>query len=240
MDCPVNAAPGRLKARLPMLHSAGRVACTLALAVLLASGLSGCQIVIGVLMLLQGKPTVPARFDSETRLSLAEKGKKVVVLCTSSMRAQAEHPSLDIDIITEVSRRLEGQNIDVVDSFKVARWIDDNGELTEKSNFEKLGKQFDADYIVLIRIEEFGFREGSSTQLFRGHALGTVSVMLVKEADGRSWTNTIFSHPIDSKYPLHQPLTAEESPESFKQRYLSRFGEELARLFYEHAPGDDI
>src|SRR5579872_4332561 len=86
----------------------------LLVSLLLAGNLSSCQIVIGVLQMAQGFPKTTCDFTKMTKRSLAEKEKKVIVLSTSTAQAQSEQPSLDIDVIAEVSRRLKNENINVI------------------------------------------------------------------------------------------------------------------------------
>jgi hypothetical protein len=220
-----------------------RVARALALGVVLLMPLSGCQIVIGVLQIFQGFPKQDADFKTQTGRNLGEKGKKIVILCSSVSSAQAELPSLDVDVIAELTRRFRSQEINVVDSHKVANWIDDEGEITDATDLAKIGPKFGADYIVLINFDEFGFREDNSPQLYRGHARGSATVVELKKGDSGEKTvaKQIYHRPFDSKYPVHQPVSADqEKPSVFKQRYLSRLSEELARLFYDHRPGEDM
>lgn len=222
---------------------ARRIACGL-LVTVLAGASSGCQIVIGVLMMLGGPPTIEADFKQYTKKSLADKGKKVVVLSTSNARSQSQHPSLDVDIIAEVSRRLKTQKIEVVDSHKVANWIDDHGGITDATDLAAIGPEFGADYIILFKFDDFALLEENTTNLYRGRAKGKVLVVEVTKGEGekaKATARTIYNKPFDSKYPLHQPVSADtENPEVFKQGYLARLSEELAKLFYDHRPGEEF
>jgi hypothetical protein len=220
-----------------------RVLFAILMGVCLFASLPGCQIVIGVMQIFRGFPKDDADFKKQTRRSLDEKGKKVVILASSSNPALAEHPSLDSDVIAELTRRLKAQQIDIVDSHEVTRWLDDNGGVTDETDLAEIGGKFAVDYIVLIKFSEFGFREPNSTHLFRGHARGTVVVVECQrgESGTKPSAKQIYYRPFDSKYPIHQPIPADqESPSVFKQRYLARLSEELARLFYDHRPGDEM
>lgn len=213
------------------------------LALALLSGMSGCQIVIGVLMMLKGFPTQDSDFKQFTKKSLDEKGKKVVILSSSTGSALAAHPALDLDIIAEVSRVLRSQNINVVDAHDVARFLDDNGEITNATDLAEIGPQFDADYIILFKFEDFGYREPNSPGLYRGHARGKVVVVELSDdgPEGRVMAKPIYKKPFDSKYPINSPAQAEhEKPSVFAQRYIARLAEELARYFYDHRPGEDM
>ena len=77
-------------------------------------------------------------------------------ISSSAARAQWEEPSLDLDIIAEVSRRLKIENVDVVDPHMVGTWIDDNGGIDENTRLDPIGMKFNADYIILFKFNNFG------------------------------------------------------------------------------------
>jgi hypothetical protein len=212
-------------------------------AALLAFNLSGCQIVMGVLQIAQGFPKNKCDFTSFTKKSLTRDGKKVVVLSSSSGPAQVEEPSLDINVIGEVSRRLKIENIDIVDPHLVSGWIDDNGEITRNTLLDPIGRHFRADYIILITFDKFGYREENSLGLFRGHAEGkiTVSEMVGKDWDGKH-AKVIYNKPFTCKYPGEQPvsISPDEGPEVFKQRFLEKLSTTLSWTFYDHRLEDEI
>jgi hypothetical protein len=208
--------------------------------------LSGCQIVAGVLMILKGFPKEDCDFKTQTNgRRLDEKDKKVVILCSSEPAAQAEHPSLDADVISELSRRFRSQEINVVDSHKITRWIDDNGGVTDDTDVSEIAGTFGADFVVLLKFQEFGFREQNSINLYRGHARGMVSVIELKRASAGSKpvARQIYNRPFDSMFPSQSraPVSADqEKPSVFKQRYLTQLSLQLARMFYDHRPEDTI
>jgi len=212
-------------------------------AVLVAANLSGCQIVMGVLQIAQGFPKNKCDFTSFTRKSLARDGKKVVILVSSSGPAQVEEPSLDINVIGEVSRKLKIENIDVVDPHLVSAWIDDNGEITKNTLLDPIGRHFHVDYIILITFENFGYREENSQGLFRGHAEGKINV---SEMVGRDWetkhAKVIYNKPFTCRYPGNQPvaISPDEGPEVFKQRFLEKLSTTLSWTFYDHRLEDEI
>lgn len=205
--------------------------------------LSGCQIVVGVLQIAQGFPKNTCDFTAFTKKSLTKDGKKVVVLSSSSSAAQLEEPSLDLNVIGELSRKLKIENIDVVNPHLVSSWIDDNGEITNDTVLEPIGRHFHADYIILITFKEFGYREENSQGLYRGHAEGKVTV---SEMVGKDWktrrAKVIYNKPFTCKYPANQPMSisADEGPEVFKQQFLERLSKTLAFMFYDHRLEDEI
>ncbi|MGE5194908.1 MAG: hypothetical protein ACM3U2_20645 [Deltaproteobacteria bacterium] len=214
-------------------------------AALLAGTLSGCQIIIGSLLTLQGRPKTTCEFTNMTHgKSLAEKGKKVIVLSTSSASAQSEEPSLDLDIIDAVSRRLKIENVDVVDPHQVGTWIDDNGGIKENTNLEPIGVKFKADYIILFTFTDFGYAEENSPGLYRGRASYKVVVVEMKDsksAPGGKRAKVIYNRHFDSKYP-NRPVAADEAGtlEVFKTKYLARLSQDLTRLFVDYRPEDEI
>ena len=229
-------------------HATHQVARRIVLHLLAAGALtgsfSGCQIVIGVLALINGFPTQDADFKRHTKKEMNEKGKKVVVLCTSPEKAKGGYSSLDVDVITEVSRRMKEHKIDVVNGNKIASWIDDNGGILEEADVLEIGRIFEADYIVSVELTDFGIQEENSPGLYRGHAQGTVSVLAMqsgKNPKEKRPGKTIYSKAFSSTYPRHQPISSEHvSAPVFRKQYLDRVSDEVARLFYDHRPGEEF
>ena len=212
---------------------------------LLVSSLSGCQIVIGVLQIAQGFPKTTCDFTKFTHgRKLTEKNKRVVVLSSSIDSARVEVPSLDIDIISEVSRQFKIANIKVVDEHKVATWIDDKGSITTATDLQPIGEHFKADFVVLFTFEDFGYREENSPDLYRGHASGKVVVAEMVDdgiKPGKKRAKVIYNKPFNSKYPLNRPVsTDQEGPDLFKQKFMMQLSQTLTRLFVDYRPEDEI
>ena len=243
MDRPADAHTHSSPARGP--GSFRRRALILGAAVILAGTLPGCQIIIGSLLTLQGRPKTTCEFTTMTNgKSLAEKGKKVIVLSTSSWSAQRAEPSLDLDIIDSVSRRLQIENVDVVDPHKVGTWLDDNGGIKETTNLDPIGAKFGADYIVLFQFKDFGYREDNSPSLYRGHAsyqVVVVEMVADKNVKRGKRAKVIYNRHFDSKYP-NRPISEDEAgtQEVFKSKYVSRLSQDLTRLFVDYRPEDEI
>lgn len=214
------------------------------LAGMLLAPLSGCQIVIGVLMLLRGNPTIDADFKQQTGLEMTEKGKKVVVLCTSPDKAKSNHSSLDVDLITEVSRRLKQEKIQIVDEHKVATWLDDRGGVVDDDAIGELARKFKVDYVILLEIDEFSIREENSPDLYRGRTRGTASVFTRRKGAKASdplAMKRIYNKEISSVYPVHHPVQSDAVTEiSFKKQYLDRVSDEIGRMFHDHRPGEEF
>jgi hypothetical protein len=206
---------------------------------------SGCQIVVGVLQILQGFPKTTCDFTTATNgRKLTEKNKKVIVLSSSVNAAQEELPSLDLDIIAAVSRQFKIANIKVVDEHKVATWIDDNGQITAATDLEPLGKHFKADFIVLFTFDDFGYLEENSPSLYRGHASGKVVVAEMTDdgvKPGTKRAKIIYNKPFNSKHPANRSISADmEGPDTFKQKFMLQLSQTLTRLFVDYRPEDEI
>lgn len=225
----------------PGVSGWNRLAALLCAATLIATS-SGCQIVIGVLMMLQGFPKETADFKKFTGKSLAEKGKKTIVLATCPDAARSENPSLDVDLIAQLSRRLKAHDVNIIDAHKVATWIDDNGGIDEDTELGTIGGHFGADYIVLVNLEDFTIYEENSRELYRGRSRGNVIVVEMQSGEGKKkFAKKIFSKPFSSFYPSHQPVSADsERREVFMMRYMDRVSRELAQMFHDYRLEDSI
>ncbi|MBS0265171.1 MAG: hypothetical protein JSS02_24780 [Planctomycetes bacterium] len=221
-----------------------RCASLFLMASLLVS-LSGCQIVIGVLQIFQGFPKTKNDFAIKTRgRSLAEKGKRTIILVHATPGAQAEEPSLDLNIMDEVSRRLKVEKIEVVPSHKVAHWLDERGQIDLGTSIEPIARHFKADFVVLFSFDEFGYREDNSPSLYRGHSNGKI---VVTEMVGENENSTkkigkvIYNCPFTFRYPGNRPVSADqEGPDVFKRKYLGQLSNFLVRRFVDFRPEDEI
>lgn len=223
---------------------------TILLSVGLVYCISGCQIVIGVLMILRGFPKEDADFKRQTGRSMEGNRSKVVVLCTSPEKSKHDHVSLDADVIAEVSRQMKSNDIRVIDSHELLSWIDDNGGELLESDLAEIGNKFDVDYLVQIEMTEFGIKDPSSPGLYRGKAVARVRAFARQdpkkkpekakskgEADTvpRSPLKHIYTKPYSCTFPTHQPVpTDRESAAIFSKRFLERLGIEISQLFYAH------
>ncbi|RPI82570.1 MAG: hypothetical protein EHM42_09330, partial [Planctomycetaceae bacterium] len=146
--------------------------------------LSGCQIVIGVLNMLQGPPMVTAHFTQITKKRLDEKNKKVVVLSTADSPALASHPSLPVDVAQQVAAKLRVKGVKTADAAEVTKYLETGAMIDERSDFGEIGRKFEADYVVLISFEEFSTRQENSAGLYRGTARAKIYVWeLTKKGD---------------------------------------------------------
>ncbi len=195
------------------------------------STMVGCSLMVETGVMLMGRPKIPAAFEEFSKKSLGEKGVKAVVICEAPMGSDSEAAALDQELQAEVSRRFKQHDIQVIDSHKVATWIDDNGG--DWGSPEELFEKFtDADFLVLVDVHEFSYLEKDSPGLYRGRSQIEVSVYENNEFDSR-----IFSNTIDSVYPRQYPEMADRiSKHAFRKRYVDQLSTQIARLFYEHRP----
>lgn len=147
----------------------------------LSCSLCGCQIIIGVLMILRGLPKDDADFKKQTRHNLEDKSKKVVILCTSPEKAKQDHRSLDGDMIAEVTRQMKAHGINVIDPHNILNWIDDNGGELREADLAEIGREFEVDYLVQIELNEFSIKDPGSTSLYQGRANAKIRVFAHEE-----------------------------------------------------------
>lgn len=225
----------------------GRLA-RLFVVLLLAGSCTGCKLLLGVIMLIDGPPREDADFKRYTHRDMTAKGQKVIVLCSAPESARAGNSAIEVDLITEVSRRMQAHGIEVVDPGQVATWMDDNGSDFSEADMIEIGRKFNAHYVVHIDVDDFAYRPENSPGLYQGRAEGNVSVVALpdektqkdKPVGMRPW-KLIYNKPFSSSYPMHQPVSADQISEPvFRKKFLDRVAEELARLFYDHRPGEEF
>lgn len=207
-----------------------------------SAALPGCQIIIGVMQMVQGFPENDCDFKEKTHgRRLDEKGKKVAILCLSESTAKLERPSLDADIIGELTRRFQAHKIKVIDSYRVTNWLDDH-EFDDSTDLAEIGPEFGVDFIVLVKFNDFGCLEENSRDLYRGHAEGKLVVVELKgSGSGKAKAKQIYDRPFQIRFPENQPVqSAEMTPASFQQKFLDRLSVYLAQKFYDHRVEEEM
>jgi hypothetical protein len=92
-----------------------------------------------------------------------------------------------------------------------------------------------------VSLEQVTFLEPDSPHLYRGNSTGSVTVYEVVEETGFKRANQVFSHEYRSTYPRHFPISRDQTQErTFRENYVSRICDEIARLFYDYPGGDDV
>jgi TolB-like protein len=200
------------------------------LGLIAASGLLGCSAIsyLGYLMAPGGRTEkVPAEFDG-----LAS--KTVAVVIYTDVAVQYDYPyarlGLSMGLSSELKKRIEG--IKVIPSERVVTYQDQNVHW-ESMDRSKLGRDFDADYLLYVVLDEYTMREPGSVNLFRGRLRAHASLYDTTKPENEAcvWSGEEFS----VIYPRHAP-TGQPGQDDSRIRYETekRFAELLVKKFYEH------
>lgn len=207
-----------------------------------AVSLSGCSLFVMAGKFMFGDPKIPSAFKSMSHTDLAKENKRVLVVVSTPSVIKNDFPSLDFDLLDGVAVRLRRRDIDVVNPDDVASWMDDNGGFTEGDDPSELADEFDADYVIFIKLDRFDYREENSPTLFRGRAEGNIFAYKVVEYEKRpSEALEVFVREYRSTYPRDYPVSKDKASERvFRKRYLDRVCEEIAQLFYDHRASETV
>jgi len=223
----------------PRLDDAYRVSGRVRLA-LLAAGLlsvlgSGCNAVVLAGLLIAGPPTVEPDFDKMTKKSLRDQGVKVAVVCFAPDEVRLNFIDVDKDIAKYVAHRLNANHITTVNPDRIQEWIDKHEDWDRP---EEIGEATKATHIILVDVHKYNLFEENSHELYKGRSEVLISVFEMQKDGG---TEKVYTKEISCQYPLETPReTSEISYDRFRREYLGRLSEEIGRLFYSHADGDDI
>ncbi len=174
-------------------------------------------------LLLAPEPKIAAEFDKL-------EGKKVVVLIYATASARYAYPNIEADLRRYVVRELldNVEDIEIADPDQVMQWCAEN----EGFSLAEVGKEFDADYVVYVEIQQFATSDPSSPQLYRGRAAATIQVADVHE-DG----DIVWETYVESAYPASRSVPAGEISEAkFRKIYVKRLAREIARHFFPYRP----
>ncbi|MBS0203933.1 MAG: hypothetical protein JSS49_13595 [Planctomycetes bacterium] len=205
----------------------------------IATFLPGCSLGVMFGKMVMGEPLVPADFRTMTGEDLTKGKHTVLVVCKAPNYVDEDNSTLSYDLIDGVTRRMKLNGVQVVNPDQVASWVDEHGGVGIDPT--ELAEEFNPDYVVVIEVQSFSYREPNSPKLLRGQAAGYVRAYEVLEVDGHYRVNNVFVREFNSKYPKHQPLQEEQRSEIvFQKEYMDRFCDALAQKFYDHRPGTDF
>lgn len=225
--------------RIQSANSINRHCLAVALLMLVCFSTSGCSLFVMAGKMFFGDPLQTCEFSKTTKVDLAEEQKKVLVVCSTPESIRSDYPSLNYDLLEQVTYRLRRNDIDVLDTGKVATWLDDNGGVW--NDVDELAENFEVDYIIHVDIDEFDYREPNSPNLLRGKTFGNISAYEVQELDGAKRALQVFTSEYTSEYPIHMPVSVEaESPEVFRKKYKDRIADQIGRFFHNYRVGADI
>jgi hypothetical protein len=111
-----------------------------------------------------------------------------------------------------------------------------SGSATLETNPVEFAEKFSADYVVILKFDDFGCREEEEGKWLRGHARGTLVVVELVAADDdpdKTQARSIYTRRFDSQYPAHYPVPADDEPrDEFQRRFLEDLIESLTGLLY--------
>lgn len=229
----------RLKQQIESRLSTPRRYCVVVMLALVCLEASGCSLGVMAGKLFFGDPLVTCEFTRRTNIDLSEEHKKVLVICSTPESIRSDYPSLNYDLLEQITYDLKRREIVVQDTGEVATWLDDNGGVW--NDVDQLAENFEVDYIIHVDIDEFDYREPNSPNLLRGKAYGTVSAYEVQDVDGYRRALSVFETNYTSEFPSHMPVSIEqESPKVFRKKYLDRIADQIGRFFYNYHSSEEI
>jgi hypothetical protein len=230
---------------LPARESGAAAALRRTVALLVIAGvvtlLSGCSLFVMAGKMILGDPKVTSAFKQQTRVDLAKEQKRVLVVCTTPAALTPEAASIRYELLDLLTRRLKRAGIVLIDSNRVANWMDRNGGFFDHPS--ELAADFETDYIVHVDVERFTTREDNSPNLFRGTMSGSVLAYAVtSDASGSKSAHRVFSGLFNSNYPQHSPIAAADvsSERAFVRQCVDRLSTQIAQMFYDHPASEAI
>jgi len=205
------------------------LAVAVAVMLLLSVGLSGCR-ALGYLLYL-GAPNMPKTVQAEFD---GLKDQKVAVVMFADYNVLYEYPAARLElskmIQVELTKNVKG--IEVVEPEKVLTYQLSNIDW-ESMDKSRLGRVFDADYVLYIALVEFSTREPGSLNIFRGRITAEASLY---QSSGPERSACVWSdHDMRVMYPPKTPL-AQLHQDDRQIRYVTErlFADMLAKKFYKY------
>lgn len=209
----------------------------LLISALLLPGLCGCRFMVAVGKMVMGDPTTTSSFEQITGTNLSKSKDRLLIICTAPHNVLVEFPSVQLDLLDRISRKLERHDINVVSSDDVASWYDDHGEW---GDFSQLAEHFDARYVMELNLRTFSYLEPESTNLLRGRSEGSVKVYEI-DSESPVPVQKAFERDLRVKFPEIHPVPRESrSDDMFVENLLDRVALQASQLFHDHRLSETI
>lgn len=228
---------------LARTRRAGAFVLSLATAVTGVTGLSGCDPRQAMYFLQPFSPSIEAPCPSL-------KGKKVVILTTTTNGVQTDFLALDRELTRDLAAilRKEVKKIQLVDTDDVAAWARSHPTWTDPA---EVAQAFDADAVILLEVRKYQIQDPSSPGLFEGHSDIHIQVVeLAHPKDDRDKPMTdkpkeakvIYDGDRSTAFPVtgHVPAEAGVSATTFRNTFHKLVVKEVSWAFVPHAPGDNV
>lgn len=186
----------------------------------------GCVgLLSNLIWMVKGPPRVPAEFATLP-------GKRVAVTCMSASNTYGPGQITDsIARAVESKLRSHVEEVDVVGQDEVADWLDHND--WNHVDYTEIGRGVKADYLVAIELNA-PIRLNDGPTLHRGQANFTVTVYDVA-GNGKA---VFRRHTPEFAWPSHGRDGV--SDVKFRQLFLDRLTDYIARYFYEYEMKEDF
>lgn len=198
---------------------------------------TGCQPLLLPYFLIPGlEPKNPPEIVS----LVDEKGKevKVVILASAPVETGTEFVRVDRELSNIVARDLQNyfkenkEKVQIVSPRKVEKFKDDHPDW-QAQGLAELGKEFGADWVIYLEIQQVSLYERNSARLmYRGNIGVDVAVVDTRKPDEGAITRHVGdTYPTGSKGPV---LVDERNLADFRQGFLEHVGKRLAWCFVPH------
>lgn len=216
-----------------------RVGAALLAAATLFSSIGGCSLGVMAGKAIFGDPKHASEFRNHTGIDLTKEEKKLLVVVRTPQAIEGELPSLDLDLIAAVSRRLKVHGVQIINPDEVAKWIDKNGGRFDHPS--ELAREFRTDFIAVIDVDTFSLHDAGSPNLYHGSASGQMQVFQVKEIAGLKEAQEVFAGNFRNQYPPHGPVPVDSlSSKMFEMRFIDHLSDRLGSRFYDYRLGDEM
>lgn len=215
-----------------------RASAAIAMLAILSS-IAGCSLGVMAGRAIFGDPKQTSEFKAHTGIDLKKSDKTLLVVVRTPQSVEGDMPSLEVDLIDAISRRLMVHQVKVVDPDEVAKWIDRNGGRFDHPT--ELAQEFETDYIAVIDVESFSLHDAGSPNLYHGTAVGQMQVFEVQGIAGSKEALQIFGGSFRNQYPPHGPVAADSlSPKAFQKKFVDHLSDRLGSRFYDFRLGDEM
>ena len=189
-----------------------------------------CKLLTPLVFVGEPKKKISAEFDKLRH-------SRIAILVWTDAATLFDYPHARFELATYVGEKLAAEMAqrrlatEVVDPRDVEDLL--QKDLDARIDPRRVGREFNADYVVYLEVFEFQIRDPVMPQFLRGNIHASVSVHDIRADPDRPGRYELT--PVRCVYPEEGPvaLSATNAPLIRRSTYR-KFAEEVARKFYEH------
>jgi len=192
-------------------------------------GVQGCNLLVPFIFVGEHKKKIMAEFDKLPQTRTA-------ILVWTDQETRYDYPWIRLELASYIASELSAElnkgnsHIDIVDPRDVSDFL--QTDMSAGIDPVKVGRKYNADYVIFVQLLEFQIRDPASPQLVQGKINAAVSVHDVRADPDQTVRYELA--PVETAVPKTPVLLTPTNSARVREQLYRSFSEQVARKFYDY------